>query len=264
MRPRRAIRTLIVFLVLGAIATVVTSWAIHALQFWRMHQGSRLAYGWRVMEASEWPLVMTIPVTSVDAWDGYRVQPDGDDWTRAGVQKYGSPVGRLHAGWRICIQDFSVFVNRTQKPHRSQELLMVVDAGWPIPSLRCGTYCGRFFSHGWQIDDTRTSGISIHGGLQVLQWRRSQPSMFGKRTGNYDPLNRFALPLLPLWPGFLVNTAFYAILLFALARIPRMVRRVMRRRRGRCISCGYDRGGLETTAACPECGRNRSGCLPID
>lgn len=31
------------------------------------------------------------------------------------------------------------------------------------------------------------------------------------------------------------------------------VRRWRRRRRGQCPACGYDRGGLEPSAACPEC-----------
>ncbi|MFI4883274.1 MAG: hypothetical protein ACIAQU_11900 [Phycisphaerales bacterium JB064] len=39
MRCRRAIRTLLVFVLLGAVATVLTSWSIHAVQFRRAWAG---------------------------------------------------------------------------------------------------------------------------------------------------------------------------------------------------------------------------------
>jgi hypothetical protein len=57
----------------------------------------------------------------------------------------------------------------------------------------------------------------------------------------------------PLWPGFLLNTLFYAAILAALFFVPVQVRRTLRRRRGRCIACNYDRRGFPD-APCPECG----------
>jgi hypothetical protein len=71
------------------------------------------------------------------------------------------------------------------------------------------------------------------------------------------------LPLCPVWPGFLVNTVLYALLLFPLVQIPSGMRRHIRRKRGRCPKCGYDlRGqppetGPAAGAGCPECGWNR-------
>lgn len=63
------------------------------------------------------------------------------------------------------------------------------------------------------------------------------------------------LPLRPLWPGFALNTCFYAFLAWSLIRAPRTLRRWRRRRAGRCIACGYDLKGLAEDAPCPECGR---------
>ena len=64
------------------------------------------------------------------------------------------------------------------------------------------------------------------------------------------------LPLRPLWPGFAVNTVFYAVILWGLFAGPFVVRRWRRIRRGLCPKCAYDlrgtRGGAAT--ACPECG----------
>jgi hypothetical protein len=72
-----------------------------------------------------------------------------------------------------------------------------------------------------------------------------------------------SLPLLPVWPGFLINTALYAAILWLLIPGPLVLRRLIRRRRGRCPKCGYDLRGQrpEVGAApgkgCPECAWNR-------
>ena len=65
------------------------------------------------------------------------------------------------------------------------------------------------------------------------------------------------LPYLPIWPGFAVNTLCYgAILWLVLAVLPATLRRHFRRKRGRCLKCGYDlRGDLDK--GCPECGWKR-------
>ena len=69
------------------------------------------------------------------------------------------------------------------------------------------------------------------------------------------------VPLGPLWPGFAVNTASYAIILWLLIPGPFVLRRVIRIRRGRCPKCGYDLRGappeVGTGGGCPECGWKR-------
>jgi hypothetical protein len=73
---------------------------------------------------------------------------------------------------------------------------------------------------------------------------------------------RAALPLRPIWDGFLINTAFYAVVLFllhwAMTRPIRFVREVSRLRRGGCVVCGYDLG-FDFIHGCPECGWRRVG-----
>ncbi|HMN40086.1 MAG TPA: hypothetical protein PKE29_04520 [Phycisphaerales bacterium] len=64
----------------------------------------------------------------------------------------------------------------------------------------------------------------------------------------------------PLWPGFALNTIFYAAVAWGLWRggwqIPLAIRRRRRRAKGLCIRCGYDRSGLPASppSPCPECG----------
>jgi hypothetical protein len=62
------------------------------------------------------------------------------------------------------------------------------------------------------------------------------------------------LPYRPLWPGFALNTLFYAAIAWGLWQVPLAIRRRRRRRLNRCMKCGYDRAGLALDAACPECG----------
>ena len=73
---------------------------------------------------------------------------------------------------------------------------------------------------------------------------------------NKTPARRFltdsrVLPLRPLWPGFAVNTLFYAAVLWLLIPGPFVLRRFIRARRGRCPKCAYPMG---ESAVCSECG----------
>jgi hypothetical protein len=64
-----------------------------------------------------------------------------------------------------------------------------------------------------------------------------------------------SLPLAPLWPGFALDTVFYAAIAWGLYQLPLAIRRRRRRHSDSCVKCGYDRRGLAVGAACPECGR---------
>ncbi len=58
-------------------------------------------------------------------------------------------------------------------------------------------------------------------------------------------------PFRPIWPGFAVNTLFYAALLWLLLPGPFALRRFLRLRRGLCPKCAYPIG---ESAVCSECG----------
>ncbi len=62
------------------------------------------------------------------------------------------------------------------------------------------------------------------------------------------------LPLKPLWPGFAINTIFYAAILWLLFAAPGFMRRRYRIKRGLCPSCAYPVGASDV---CTECGRPR-------
>ena len=76
-------------------------------------------------------------------------------------------------------------------------------------------------------------------------------------------------PLRPIWPGFVIDTLFYAAIWFGVFFGFASAKRFIRIKRGRCPRCGYDLRGQRLATSqeppansqirCPECGRNHSG-----
>jgi hypothetical protein len=73
--------------------------------------------------------------------------------------------------------------------------------------------------------------------------------------GMVTPTGQHPFPLIPLWPGFAINTIFYAAVLWLLWFAPGKIRRFIRIRGHRCPACGYQiapGGGIDPV--CSECG----------
>jgi hypothetical protein len=63
----------------------------------------------------------------------------------------------------------------------------------------------------------------------------------------------YVLPCIPIWPGFAINTVFYALILWLLLAAPLALRRWRRMRKGLCPKCAYPIG---QSANCTECGHH--------
>ena len=74
--------------------------------------------------------------------------------------------------------------------------------------------------------------------------------------GSWNDFVPRALPTRPIWLGFILNTIFYAAILW-LPFVPFKLRRTIRCKRGLCIQCGYDLRGTDHNV-CPECGTKLS------
>jgi hypothetical protein len=72
----------------------------------------------------------------------------------------------------------------------------------------------------------------------------------------YEPVNtKYVLPWFPVFPGFAINTIFYAAILALLFYGPGKVRRYVRVRRWRCPACAYlIAPGTCASGLCSECG----------
>ncbi len=113
----------------------------------------------------------------------------------------------------------------------ADEEFRVADArGWPMLALWTETE-GQPGRSDWRIRGGFTTSLGV-------------PTRFPSFS---------ILPFRPLWPGFAINTVFYAAILWLLICGPSALRRFIRRKRGLCVACGYDLSHADHVA-CPECG----------
>ncbi len=109
------------------------------------------------------------------------------------------------------------------------KFIQIVRAGWPMPCLRGAT-----------------KGI---GGSRSWEGVVEPPRVVSQMGVKPQRL----LPLYPQWGGLAVNTAFYSAIFWLAVPGPKLLRRLMRRRRGLCPMCGYDLAHHHHEI-CPECG----------
>jgi hypothetical protein len=112
--------------------------------------------------------------------------------------------------------------------------LMLFDAGWPMTSLRAE----------WRgVGPIRTldASIHLHAGKETSRQARDGQYFSG----------HFVYPTTPIWPGFAINTLFYAAILWMLFAAPFALRQRSRIKRGLCPACAYPVG---ESPICTECG----------
>lgn len=213
-RVRRIITRVLVFLLLGALVNVAVAWVLY---LWRPFEGR--PFGYSHVTAGEAERV----------WD--RCWPRGTQFAdnpRARKYTVHSTSTRT-PGYRIIIVWHSL---TRQRPNNPEGWAWEMQAGWPASSL---------VGHKWGFDQ------SNHGLLVIKDsW------IPARRTGT--PIIDDYLPLNPLCLGFMINTLFYAAILWLLFATPhafRLMKRGWRSERGLCPKCGYPIG---TSAVCTECG----------
>ncbi|MCC6676791.1 MAG: hypothetical protein IT436_06570 [Phycisphaerales bacterium] len=241
-RIRRALARAVLALVAGAMMTVLVAWAVARF--------------------------VRLSTTGVEIYSdtGELIRCELHQWKLPGVNRVGFfPTGAVLAQVKdddvpFVVHDAAAdslrrFLKESAWPgsHRAPDpeadpsitwAGVIQDArGWPMPALGCE----------WTYDSNQMfrwppptqPWLPLSGGIALKS-----------TTASNDPSTFRALPYLPIWPGLLADTAFYAILISLAVFTVGRVRGFLRLRRNRCPSCGYSLAGL-TTPGCPECGWKR-------
>lgn len=123
-------------------------------------------------------------------------------------------------------------------------------AGWPMHAMMTEQYAISPRPPIERVQDMPLISLrhGLRGGL-ILHHQPQHPML--------HPLGHHSIPLMPLWPGFATNTAFYAACIATLwltisGGVHLLGTKKRRRKRGLCESCGYD---IQDLTTCPECGR---------
>jgi hypothetical protein len=215
---------IILCLILGAITTVAVAWGVAcsiAVQ--------QLSDDYDAIDARQW-----LPDTD---WFVYREERFGTTWVGSMRLRHQNEElwqsdpspSDLVPHWVTFDPPHVLFVeNAVNSEHRGAE-----GRGWPLRALwyETGGKLGR--------QTTRSSG----------GWIVGLPS-------DADDKYERALPLRPIWPGFVIDTLFYAAIWFGVFFGFASAKRAIRRARGRCPRCGYDLR-RNFSGGCPECGWGR-------
>ena len=218
---KRWLRTILIFLLLGAVVNVAVAWGCSVtVNSWDCEAEE----GHVVVDGMSWLVHRhdAFGATSYLSERARDVPKMMDIWGDAQPDD-------LTPGWAPFAEDLPRFA-------RSANWL-VDSRGWPMRSMWSQPHSAFLREGEWEI-------IPARGGIR---------SALSPWTALGIPRVR---PLTPIWPGFAVNTIFYGLILWLLLPGRFVLRRIIRRKRGRCIACGYDlRGDLDH--GCPECGWNR-------
>jgi hypothetical protein len=224
----RVITRIVVFLLLGAIVNVAVAWGLAA---WQPIGGSAsitrtfasLGFS-RYWSLQRFDHTGTIRFRSFYCY-GTTKTADTDQ----------NPVSVMFPGGQLW--DVTAI-----RPMVHSQIECEVIAGWPMLSLSGLT---REEQHGTMSgqDDRDVSKYAIR--LHSIPAASSMEASLR------------LLPLLPIWPGFAINTIFYAVLLWLLWITPGKIRRYRTRRRRmrehRCLACNYQIAeGVGPN--CSECG----------
>lgn len=212
---RRWIVRAVVFLLLGAIVNVAVAWGLILFDSRAQSVEDRLL-------PSEEAEILLLQFFSRDSISRY--QSTGWTFTSGGWQ--------IKSAAAMDVQNVRVASFGSYVPAVLQ--LEVMKAGWPTRTLS-----GTVIADQRDIDK---STVHYSWALETPDWA-SLPFVGRRFT--------YSLPLQPIWPGFAINTIFYAMILWALFATPFALRRWRRVRKGLCPKCAYPVGESDI---CTECG----------
>ncbi len=227
---KRIAINLVVFLLLGAVVNVAVAWGCAA-----------------------WPRVFHSPP---NYREGFTRHGTGfNDWS-----VHTSRAAGFYRADSLWTTGSSEFIGSEPKSTAQQVLPAWAEFARPRSTDPADRYCIRIVdARGWpwlalwsgqEVVGFPPPGSTVGGSVTITRGY-FLPREGAKPFSHYTGVR--VLPLAPVLPGFLMNTLFYAVILWLLWSTPFATRRLIRKRRGRCVRCGYDLRHAEHEA-CPECG----------
>ena len=232
---KRRLTKLVVFLLLGAIVNVAVAWGCAT---------------WSALKLVSGPLVGR-PTEADQRWWQQVVPAEAAPrasvvWRSRGFGCNSLLILGDRSGEAVFREDPSGQSTFGASINAKMDRATLVRSGWP---WRSGA------GERWDLGISLMTPFPMLG-YKVATWRdadlQTSAVSFDRPTWLGGSSFRL-LPLRPIWPGFAINTVFYAAILRLLMFGVATTRRVIRRKRGLCITCGYDLSHVEHEA-CPECG----------
>ncbi len=214
-------------LISGVLTTIAVSWGCSA---------------WIDIHNSPQPFVTGGRSRRLTAWEHWYV----DLTTKPGMTRFWS---RHEKSWPVVSYANSTRPAETMVPWWADDTIPIYQdhnmalygSGWPVHAL-------------WWWEDTLLyydPDAIAHGGIKLSPWTKPNNPQLQR--------NNRAIPLMPIWPGLVADTAFYSFCtfgLFALWQGGVLTRRWWRlKHKGLCPNCKYDLREL-TSEKCPECGHH--------
>lgn len=225
---RRVATHLLVSLAVGCIVNILLTWTL--ARWTSMGEGRGIARDKRIGPATYYTYDSTL------TWPGGAPV----DWPRPQTGFDGAGTGLEYSS-----RHYSEIVG----PQALQRFnVRLVRAGWPLRSLGWQVWEEEFDSAGPNPKHSSTllPGTSC-GYIDLKRW-------LGPRGTSIYSINEVhqRLPVVPIWPGFVINSILYGAMAWIACRSMLAWRTWRRSRQGLCPSCGYPVG---SSATCTECGR---------
>jgi hypothetical protein len=218
---KRRTRTILVFLLLGAIVNVAVAWG--CARFCNVRQFSRTSSEEDVQWwAHDGPIGVTHPLTALAASQSRGL--------RVVLMVYETRIGQDYRLW-------------------TQNLAVGYQAGLPLLSMH---------GENWVSGLPRSALLGGSFTIGPQPTGMEKPRYAIKLYPDPSLTHSRLLPLKPIWPGFAINTVFYAAILWLLFAAPFALRRRRRIKRCLCPKCAYPVG---TSEVCTECG---AAVMPTD
>jgi hypothetical protein len=226
---------------LGAITNTGVAWALAAtMEPWYVPDSRGLWQGWLWKDGN----IVMFASSVFQCGGGHTQLHECPEVSPKGYEQVASQFAdKVVAGVLPQLPHWSAANGCDDIAPPSNEQLNIVDEarGWPCMSLRYRLIYRAPYNN-WPA-----SVITTQGGLRL--------AVRGAHPFSGFPLAR-AFPLVPTWPGFAINTLFYAAALWVVFAFPFVIRRLLRVKRGLCAVCGYSLRGTVGGGGnrCPECG----------